>query len=312
MNMKKWLPIVIAGLLILAAAAYTGITLYLENDATAEIEKAISQSHLIRELSYQKLRVSLIDRKITLSDILVKLSVTADSIQIDRITVKNNRSNPDIEDHHIAVTGIHLPSEHSALQPVKPLLSEMGYDSIEGQLAGHYRYDRNQNQISLEKAIFGVSNAFEVTISLKLNGFSPADIEKVAGNPFAALNAFQNTALSHAEISYSDQSFCQRSLAAYSRLSNVPTTKITDDLIHQINEKMKNTQTQSMKNALTALKQFVEKPTFIQFASAPTRPVFLKDALLTSMIQGPEALMDLFHIQVSTSPESWRWIHLYK
>lgn len=304
MNMKKWLPIVVAGLLILAAAAYTGITLYLEKDATAGIEKAISQSHLIRELDYQKLRVSLIDRKITISDILVKLSVTADSIRIDQVTVKNNRSNPDIEDRHIAVMGIHLPSNHSALQPLKPLLDEMGYDRIEGHLTGQYHFDRNQKHLSLEKATLGVSNAFDMHVSLKLNGFDPTDLEKIADNPFAALNALQNTALSFAEISYLDRSFCQRALTAYSRLSDVPTTKITDDLIVQIDEKMKSSQSQSMKNALTALKQFVPQPTFIRFRSSPTRPVFIKDTFLTSLIQGPEALMDLFQIQVSTSPES--------
>ncbi|MFZ3047451.1 MAG: hypothetical protein WA151_16200, partial [Desulfatirhabdiaceae bacterium] len=106
MNKKIWLMIGIAGLLVLAAVAYSGITLYLETEAAAEIEKTVKQSHLIRELGYQRLRVSLFDRKITLSDVWVKLPVTEDSIQIDHVIVRNNRSNPDMEDCLIEITGI--------------------------------------------------------------------------------------------------------------------------------------------------------------------------------------------------------------
>jgi len=294
--------IVVAGLLIMAAVVHTGITLYLEKNAAAEIEKTVKQSHLIQELGYQRLHVSLFDRKITISDIWVKLPVTEDAIQIDRVIVRNNRTNPDMEDRFIEIRGIHLPVAHSGLRQIKPLLTEMGYDTLDGHLTCHYRYDLEQKRFSLEKAIIGASQAGDVQISLHMNGISPAGLEKAAGNPLAALTELQNTAMGHASISYSDQSFIQRALGAYSRLSKNPETQITTDLIRWIDDKIKNTQVQSMKNALTALKQFVEQPGFIQIRSEPAEPVFLKDAFLTSMIQGPEALMDLFQIQVSLTP----------
>jgi hypothetical protein len=301
MKRIHWMAVFVVGLALALAALYIGTTWYLEKEAAAEISDLVKNSHIIREFGYQRLRVSPLDRVITLSDVSSRLAFTEDPVRMDRIRMKTRNETSGSEIHEIMVTGIHLPAGHSGLREIRPILTEMGYNAVEGNLECRVSRNSVENRVSLEKVVFEVIEAGRLEIALDMRGISAAGLEKAAHSPLAALAELQHAAVGFARIVYRDHSLFSRLIEAYARLMNVPPASVTNEMVQKIDQDLQTAPTPSIREALETLKQFVIHPEYIQVVSAPPQPVSLRDAFLTALSGGPETWMDLFHVRVTLS-----------
>ena len=210
------------GVAVVLIAAYVGIKMYASSVAEEKIDKAIASVANYADVDYKNVSVDLFGLDVHISDVIVSPADSKEKVNINEIVVYDVDEQSDIPLFlDISFNGVEIAIDKLGDDAKK--IKELGYnDNILLNSAIEYHYNKENNEISLNKLTIGADDVGALDVSFRLGNIDLGP-EKIMGILFT----YPQIMLRDAKISYHDDSLIERllKLAAKEQKKNVKEIK---------------------------------------------------------------------------------------
>jgi hypothetical protein len=281
-------------LFVLLVAAYFGLTWAVSRHVSSQMTELVNNNPAIDSISYDKLKVGLLDRSVGLDHVLITLSGAKKTVGIDRAKIFDvlSFSKSDSEHIHIDLSGINIDKE--LIPGMYDELDSLGYPNLVldvGCLAG---YEQEGGRIDLQSFNMTARGLGEVQLRMKLENI---DLGKLSGNPgngtpLQLLFSLPSATLSFGEVGYTDQSFAKRFLSKESPEGGTFKTQAESNIDRYLAKEKR----EDVKQVFIGFKEFIQNPDQLTLTFEPQSPVsFLRLATVRNLSD----LIDLMQVSVT-------------
>jgi hypothetical protein len=279
--MKKFLVVIVLIVVII------GGKFYIDLEAKKEVDAAINEVRSRVNLSYKKVNRDLLGWRTHIKDATLAPVGSNAKMQVEDVIVyQSNKQNENPVRLHIAFKGIHLGINADNLGDQAKRLNQLGYQQeIKGEMELDYRYDREKKVFDLNTFRFGAKDVGRLTAELHLS-----NIDLNPNNFTFLLLTFPTILLNRAEIEYQDDSLMPRLQKAVADQEGKTVEELVGSITKDLDAKIAKEDNKFSKDALNALKKFVQHPEKITVTIAPKEPVALGRFQHLAPIKLPEIL----------------------
>jgi|TARA_Y100000294_G_scaffold177306_1_gene202229 hypothetical protein len=280
------------GVAVVLIAAYVGIKMYASSVAEEKIDKAIASVANYADVDYKNVSVDLFGLDVHISDVIVSPADSKEKVNINEIVVYDVDEQSDIPLFlDISFNGVEIAIDKLGDDAKK--IKELGYnDNILLNSAIEYHYNKENNEISLNKLTIGADDVGALDVSFRLGNIDLGP-EKIMGILFT----YPQIMLRDAKISYHDDSLIERllKLAAKEQKKNVK--EIKNEAIKNIEKEIEKEEDDFTKNALKEIKDFIDDPERFTISIAPKKPLPLGRLL---RVNDPKDIIKLLNVNIKS------------
>ena len=279
--MKKFIVVIVLIVVII------GGKFYIDHQAKKEVDAAINEVSNRVNLTYKKVNRDLLGWNTHIKDATLAPVGSKAKMQVEDVIVYNhNKPNENPVRLHIAFKGIRLGINADNFGDQAKRLNQLGYQQeIKGEMELDYRYDREKKVFDLETFRMGAQEVGHLTAELHLS-----NIDLNPNNFAFLLLTFPTILLNRAEIGYQDDSLMPRLQKAAADQEGKTVAELVDSITKDLDEKIAKEDNKFSKDALKALKKFVQHPEKITVTIAPKEPVAIGRFQRLDPIKLPEML----------------------
>lgn len=269
-------------LLILVAAAYFGLMWTVSRTVAAQMEQLVEKNPAVREISYDTLRMDLLDPSIHLNQVRVTLSKSPKPVSIDRITLFDiwGYAKPENKPFHVALSGVAIGRE--LIPEVYEAMATLGYQELVLDAECFAGYQTEGGRVDIQQLKVGARGMGEVEIRLQM---ANVDIGKFQKDPKAIsllqiLLALPAATVSSAGLNYTDESLARRLLSMKADEGDT----FGDLAISRIDQLLDKEKREVARGVFTSVRDFLKSPEQIAIDIQPQVPVsFLQLAMTRNL-----------------------------
>lgn len=316
-GITKKMVIAGAALLFAGTTAFGAVIVgerHIEKEIAKRLNKILNASAFVADIKYQEIDVSLLRQE------LVIRGITADSmhfpghLKVAQIKLGGFNSgyiykaatgdlDPQLdlpETSLIEVTGVELPLEDLGVEQVEPLL-QMGYKALRMSFSHQTNYD-SVSEVFTYRTAARLEDMGEISFMFELGDFEmDGFVEGLKGyqqttDP-TAFSALAMTTLTKLGFRYND-------LSLISRINHLAYEREKTTLGHSFKKHRRATQrdrspaAQWDEKMLDVIQSFLDNPKSLSVVAAPQSPVPVAKMVSTSIMGGPEAIVELLKVKV--------------
>lgn len=289
--MKKKQIAGICGAIVLIAF-YFGLKSYTNHVAEQRVNEVIAKAAPMVGIDYGKVTVALLSRNVTISDIVVSSLETPDRLKIDEIILRDFDDESDVPvffNGSIKGMEVGLDMFGDAAQDIR----ELGYtQSLLFNTDIDYRYDEKNKDLNIKKIAVSANDVGELSLNLKLGNID-FDPDEMLGLLFT----YPQLLIHDAKIDYRDDSLIQRTLQYSARKNGIQVKELKEQLFEMLQAEIDNEKDKFTKNALKAVKKFIEKPEKFSISVSPSKPTPVGRIFSA---KDPNDLIEMLDIQIKT------------
>lgn len=293
---RKHIGIAAGALLVAGLAGFWGFKFYIKNNAKSLIQQWVSQTGRVAEFSYQGMDVGLFSKTVQLQHVSLLFKDTNLPVDIDRFILYSYDTNHEIpSDMHVGIQGIHIRRESALLMNLAPVLSQLGYADIVGDVEYAYRYDPEKKDLKIQPIRVNVADMGNLEVVIGLRNLDLGLLRSVSSNPLSLIAMAPSVAISQISMKYQDGSAVRRFIQLGARQAGQSEEQYVAGIVDQIDVEKQKQKRPETRNGLTAIQDFIKKPGELDTVISPLEPVPLMRFV---MMGDAEEMVNLLNISI--------------
>lgn len=229
-------------------------------------------------------------------------------LTIDDLSSSATETSSGSGSYDLTVAADHFSSDlfELATPDVKPILSDLGYETVTGKILMEASWNTTDGQLTIKKNDFVVEDAGTLSFTFDIGGYTPALIktlrettEKMADAPeqdqstqgMAMLGLMQQVVFNQAVIRFEDDSLTKKVIGAVAKKQNTTPEALVNQAkaivpfgLAQLN------MPEFAQSVAAAVTSFLDDPKSLQITAKPAAPLpFAQLAATGMMARGPDA-----------------------
>ncbi len=296
--MQKKIGLAALLLCVLAAVGYLGAKWVVTRQVARQIQKTVAELPEVKAVEYGELDVALFRQHVSLRDVTVVLTVPDQQLHMERLSVDGFKAGATIPGGlHLAVEGLDVNVSDPLMKPFRKDLERLGYRRFKASLECRYRYDETAGKLNVEPFRVAVARMGEIELAVEMANLDVSRLKTGIQNPLGLVMLLPSAAISSMRLDYRDASLVQRVLQDGARRSGMSVRQYTRRVSEDFTRAMGNPQDPRLRETVTAVNRFLDKPEEISVRLSPQKPVPLLQLVFT---RDPAALAVLLGLQVRT------------
>ena len=291
--MSRRSGLTVAALLVVLGLAYAGAELWLTrmlDDRIAALAKSMPPSVT---LAAGESQVRLFGYKARVANVVV--SGPAGRVRIGDIAFDRFDFGHSVP-HYAAGTVRGLAVDAAEVAPEgRALLAELGYDRIALDVDFAYRYDPDAARLRIERLRIGGPGVGQLEVQAEIVNVATLAPE----TPLAVIALALRAAVGRATLRYDDDGLAERFQAREARRAGLTLTAYRLRLAGGFGDAIARTADDGPREALTGLRDFVERPEALMLTAHPREPVPIFRA---ATARNPASLLRMLGVTVETGP----------
>ncbi len=288
--------IIVVLILVFCLIGYIAAMHLIKQSAIDEIHQTAADIPLVEELDFTCLNIGILNPKLTIKDISVKLRGLDDKITIEKIQLHDFKAEKSlIRSLSLKATGIRLPVDSL---PIFAKAKYTGKTVISDPLFNlncHYTYDPASKAFHLVNFYTESKEIGELYLRLRLLNM---DLNCISlENSAMLLSSLMGVSLDSATVIYDDHSFLHNIIKQPENSENAAIKKMIDNFKSHITGIANKVKDPFVLKVLLKLRNFLTAPDRIEVHVIPEEPVLLGRLLF---IRRPEEFIRLLNIRVET------------
>lgn len=284
---KKSITLIVA---VVVAAGFFGFKAYADKQAEEKVRDSFDKMKEVMDVRYRDVSVDLLTRNVRIKGLSMTPKGEARSVTVEEVILYDADDKNAIPHFiHMAANGFEVPVADlgESAEPMK----DMGYERIRATLEVDYAYDPEKKRLHLKKWIGGAEDVGVIEVAFRIGNFDMAAVK----NPLAFLFSLPQMAIQDAKVTYQDDSLVDRVIARAAREQGMDAAAIKGRFNEQIDREIQRESDAFTREALTAIKGFVNAPEHIAIAAEPEQPVSLE---LLMNARDPKDVIRLLNVTV--------------
>jgi len=296
--MTKKIGLAALVLCVLAAAGYLTAKWVVTRQVARQIQKTVAEMPEVKAVEYGGLDVALFHQNVSMRDVTVTLAVPDQQLHIDRLVVDGFEAGDTIPGRlHLVVEGLDLNVVDPLMKPFRRDLEKLGYRRLKVFLECRYRYDEAARKLDIERFRLDVDRMGKIELAAAMENLDVSHLKGGVQNPLSLAMLLPSAAISSVHLDYRDASLTRRLLQDGARRSGLSVRDYARRITGDFSRLLGNTQDPRLRETVTAVSRFLEKPEGISVRLSPQKPVPLLQLVFT---RDPAALAALLGLRVST------------
>ena len=260
--------IAVIGLVVVLAAGLFAFKAYADKQAEENVRASFDKMKDVMDVQYRDVSVDMIDRNVHIKGLTLTPKGEARSVTVDEVIMYGADDKNEIPHFiHMAANGFNVPVAELG-EGAKPM-KEMGYDRITANLEVDYVYDPEQKRFHLKQWTGGANDMGSIEISFQIGNFDMA----AASNPLAFLFSLPQMEIYGASVTYQDASLVNRVIAQAAREQKSDVATLKGRFNQEIDREIARETDDFTRQALLAIKGFMNDPKRIAITASPELPV---------------------------------------
>ena len=262
--MKKFITILIIVVALIGTKA-----LYIDRNASKEVEARLQKVEGFVDIEYDKVSVDLLGWKPRMKKVTISQPGSSAKTEIDSIVIKG------FDDEHeiplfmdISFEGVKMEVNEANFGSQAKELKRLGYEEIQAKMQLNYHYDQEKKEFTLKQFRFGADDAGHIQAKFQLS-----NIDLNPDTLFFLLMTYPNIRINSAEFSYDDDSLLPRLQKFMAEKEGKSVDAVIEEMTDSLDREIEKEENKFNKKAIKALKKFVKKPDEIKITISPKEPV---------------------------------------
>jgi hypothetical protein len=282
---------VLAGIaaVVVLIGLYFGVTMYASNMAAKQVDIAIARMGPGISATYKNVSYNILNKHVTIDDVVIMAPGSPQPMHIKQMLVKNlDQTSPTPAFMAMDFKGIVIDLKGLGQDAAAV---ELGYaDTLSCDLGIDYTYARDKKDLDLKKISVTVKDAGTLNLSLRLGNI---DIDP--NQAVALLFTYPRVLLQQASLTYRDDSLMDRLLKAEAKKTGCDVAAVKQKLTRDADAALSGQNNELLVAALTAVKQFINKPKELSISATPATPVSLGQI---GEAATPDAVSRMLNLQI--------------
>jgi len=281
---------IIVGAFIVLIAVYAGFKIYAAGIAKEKIDTALVGVEAFVKVEYNDVSVDLLNRNVHITDVVILPADSQEPLNIAEVVIYDIDQTSQIPTFlEIAANGIEIVPDKKDAQTWQ----ELGIsDKIKLDFSGSYQYENDSNQLNLDKINFRGQDIGELNMDLFL-GDLPGMTNGLAGLLFT----YPMITLHRARINIKpDASLIERYMEVEAANENKSVDELKKEAFEGIDKQIALVNKDFMRDALEALKDFIDNPDQLSISLAPDRPLSIQELV---KMNGPVRVAEELKLSVT-------------
>lgn len=258
------------GVAVVVAAGFFGFKAYADKRAEENVRQSFDKMKDVMDVQYRDVSVDLFKQDVYIRGLTVTPKGEQRPVTVDEVILYEADDKNEIPHFiHMAANGFTVPVADLG-ESAKPM-REMGYEQVTATLEVHYAYDPDRKRFHLRKWIGGAKDVGAIEISFQIGNFDMS----AANNPLAFLFSLPGMEIRNAKVTYQDDSLVNRVIAQAAREQHTDPASLKERFNQEIDREIERESDAFTRQALTAIKGFVNDPKWITISAEPEHPVSL-------------------------------------
>ncbi len=294
--MKK-LAIAGLGVGVVSVGLYLGANIYGTKVAEAKVYTLISEIEEdnlaveYKDISYKPLGQDVHVKDITITSKDDPAEITIDQVIIREIDEKSDM--PTVFD--ASVQGLVVDLKQPEQLEMAEFLQDVGYDSeLKFDIDTKYRYNPTKREMSIDTFTVSADQVGDLNINMKLGNVDLEDIEAKSMSPDAMDTVFHGF-----EITYQDNSFAEKFLAAMAAEEGVTVDQLKAQMTTQLTQASQfflSADNGVATDAVNEVAAFIENPKGFSISMQPEQPL----ELMSLVSENPDDWVEMLNIEVKS------------
>lgn len=269
--MLKKVFCVCGGLLVITVISLSTHRFYITRTGTTAINQTLSTLAPLTTITYQRIRVSLFSRRISLANIIIKPAGNSRAITIDQMLLENLDTRNLIPRHlNLEARGIIIPSLET-LGAYGPVVQALGYQQLTGNLSLSYTYNQSRNVLVVKKLVAHVQATGEMSLAGTLSGVKESDIEALITRKAAA--GCRQWLINQGHLAYRDDSLIKRFLSYQAKSIGETLPQLRYGMTSDLAEAIKTEKDAFTRTSLQQFGAFITNLKYLEITAQPDNPV---------------------------------------